>query len=101
MKIKPGLFALIVGGLVLISLMFFVYGFMQQAEAERQRELAMECMKKCMKNLEEVESELNHKNKELIELTDQLRHQIMVSEENLVKARAAAQQAAAKSKNKK
>jgi hypothetical protein len=97
MKIKPGLFALIVGGLMFITLTSLVYAFIQQIEAERQRELAIECLK----DLEKSVSELDHKNKELIELTNQLRQQITVSEENLLKAQEAAKKAAIQSKNKK
>jgi uncharacterized membrane protein len=96
MKIKPIWFALILGAFAFVSLILFVYAFMQQAEANRQRALATACMQ----NSEEIAFELQIKNEELTKLTDRLNQQLIVAEENLIKAKEAAEQAS-KSKNKK
>jgi len=97
MKIKPIWFALILGGFAFVSLTLLVYAFMQQAEANRQRALATACMQ----NSEEITFELQLKNEELTKLTDRLNQQLIVAEENLIKAKEAAEPAATKSKNKK
>jgi hypothetical protein len=97
MKIKPGLFALLIGGFAFILLISSVYAFLQRAEAERMAETAFECERISRERAEE----LHHKNEELTKLTDQLRQQIIVSEENLLKAQEAAKKAAIQSKNKK
>ena len=97
MKIKPGLFALLIGGFVFILLNSFVYAFLQKAEAERMAQTAFECERISKERVEE----LHHKNEELSKLTDQLMQQIIVSEENLLKAQEATKKAAIQSKNNK
>lgn len=54
MKIKPGLFALIVGGLVFITLVSFVYANVQRAEAERQMDEAMKVRKSCQEEVDKI-----------------------------------------------
>ena len=49
MKIKPALFALMIGGFAFIMLISFVYAFVQQAEAKLQAKLVMECSQETQK----------------------------------------------------
>ena len=93
MKIKTALFALLVGGLMLITSISFVYAFVQQAEAERQKSLAMELSKsviECEKHGHEIKFKLNREVDSLNDALDSLVHRIRLLEEQ-----------AAKSKNKK
>jgi hypothetical protein len=96
MKIKPALFALLIGGFASILLISFVYAFVQKKEAENMAEKALECERTSVERVEE----LTRKSEELVKLTDMVKQQIIIAEENLVKAQEAAEKSA-KSKNKK
>lgn len=93
MKIKPALFALLIGGLMLMTSIAFVFAFMQQAEAKRQASLAIELEKnavECELYNHKIKNELNHEADSLKQLIDELKQKMHLLEE----------QAAAKSKNK-
>ncbi|HCZ34731.1 MAG TPA: hypothetical protein DHV26_02255 [Cytophagales bacterium] len=93
MKMKPIWFALILGGFAFISLTLFVYAFMQQAEAKRQKSVALEFEQsavECEKYSHEIKFKFNSEVDSLKDTINSLGQKIRLLEEQ-----------AAKSKNKK
>lgn len=94
MKIKPASFALMIGGFAFIMLISFVYAFVQQAEAKRQAELAIENERKaivtCEQRVQEMNQQLGKQTQEL-----QLAMELATQKNRLL------EEQAAKSKNKK
>lgn len=93
MKIERGLFLLIVGGLIFITLTSLVFAFMQQAKAKRQAALAIANERMVI----ECHQEAQKTNQQLSDQTQRLQ---LAVEEVAQKARLLEEQAA-KSKNKK
>ncbi len=89
--------ALVIGASLGLALIAFVYAFIQNAEAKRMAQLALECERISMEN----EKQLIRANEQLKKVAEMANDQIRVAEKKLVVAQQQAEQAATKSKNKK
>lgn len=90
MKIKPALFALLIGGFAFILLISFVYAFVQQAEAKRQAVLAREFEKnaeECQRYSHEIKRELNNQTEQLEKALEAATQKIRLLEEQAAKSK--------------
>jgi hypothetical protein len=86
MKIKPGLFALLIGGFMFILLTSFVYAFIQQAEAERQAARAVEYERKaleCQQNSQNINQQLSDQTQMLRLTVEEVTKKIRLLEEQV------------------
>jgi Flp pilus assembly protein TadB len=66
--------AIAFGALACITLIAFVYAFLQQAEAKRQAELAVECQMKSMEMVKQIELQRQQAEQALDRAQDALRY---------------------------
>ncbi|MBN8652644.1 MAG: hypothetical protein J0L67_14525 [Cytophagales bacterium] len=90
MKIKPALFALLIGGFAFILLISFVYAFVQQAEAKRQAELAIANERRaitCEQRVQEMNQQLVKQTQELQQAVELATQKIRLLEEQAAKSK--------------